>query len=108
MYGGMSSRREKQFEKIEAAASKGLTSVTLKIFSSEARRWEKKGFKVTLTNSENNFGIYNLNFEKQNLLNSSECNRFIVGCRKLPEGLTCAERMFLLSKKAIFEQSFID
>ena len=100
MYGGMLSRREKQFEKIEAAASKGLTSVTLKLFSSEARRWEKKGFKVTLINSENNFGIYNLNFEKQTPLNSSG--------RKSPEGLNCAERMFLLSKKTIFEQSFID
>ena len=108
MYGETTTRRERQLEKMEIAASKGLTSITMKLYSSEARRWEKKGFKVTLIKSEKNFGIYNLNFEKHYLLSSSESNKFLVGCRKLPDGLSYSERLFLLSQKAIFEESFTD
>lgn len=102
------SRKERQLEKMEIAASKGLHCVTLQLYSNEATRWSKKGFQVKKNDNNQKFGMYTITFDFPLLLNLAESNRFITGSATLPKSLNHAQKLYLLSQKAIFEQSFMD
>lgn len=102
------SRRDRQLEKMELAASKGLHYVILQLYSNEAARWAKKGFNVESSDNEKKFGMYTITFNFPELLNSVENNSFIVGITNLPPNLSHAEALYLISQKAIFEQVFTD
>lgn len=104
---GMLTRRERQMEKMELAASKGLTSVTLQLHSSEAKRWRKRGLEI-ISNPQKSFGLYTLTFDHPNLLNIAKCNKFIIGAVSVPEEISYGEYLYLLSRRAIFNQSFMD
>lgn len=103
------SRRDRQLEKMEIAASRGLNHVTLQLYSNEAARWAKKGFNVKKEKNEEISGMYTITFCFPELLNSTENTRFITGIYKNPpKYLSHAEILYLLSQKAIFDESFID
>ena len=103
------SRKDRQLEKMERVASKGLHSVNLQLYSSEAKKWGKKGFTVIpIKINEQNYGIYSVEFNFPELLKSPDSNRFIVGISNIPQNLSYAEKLYLLSRKSIFEQLFID
>lgn len=104
---GMLTRRERQMEKMELAASNGLTSVTLQLYSNEAKRWNRRGLEIS-SNPQKSFGLYTLTFDYPNILNIAECNDFVIGASAVPEKISYGEYLYLLARKAIFEQSFID
>lgn len=103
------SRKDRQLEKMQLAASEGLNYVVLQLYSNEAARWAKKGFQVTQNDNDNKkIKTYTLTFNFPSLLNSAEINRYIVGKTTLFPNLTYAQKLYIISQKAIFEQSFID
>lgn len=103
------SRKDRQLEKMELAASKGLNCVVLQLYSNEATRWAKKGFKVTKNDNDNKkIGMYTLTFNFSSLLNSAEIYRYVISKATLPSNFNYAQKLYIKSQKAIFEQSFID
>lgn len=102
------SRKERQLEKLEIAASEGLNMVVLQLYPSEAKRWEKKGFQVTENNSEKRPGIYTISFNFPTLLNSAEMKLFFTKKSAIPKSINYAQRLYIISQQAIFEQSFMD
>lgn len=102
------SRKERQLEKIELAALNGLNHVVLQLYPSEAERWSKKGFQVTKNINNENAGIYTISFNFPSLLNSAEMKLFFTQKSSIPKNFNCAQRLYIISQQAIFEQSFID
>ena len=95
-------RKERQYEKLEKAARKGRTSISIFLFPQEITWWKKQGFLVDIDVNNVNKNISLISFNHYNY-SEQEIKLFIEG-QELPANISKGEYLYILSRIANFNK----